>query len=218
MKPGQRHERAATRSTTGVLAAVIFFGLAMSVPATAIAKDAPASSMTGLTLSADQPIKIDADRLEVHEKDSTAVFTGNVTVVQDKTLMKSGKLVVYYVKGSGGSVATGSAAIDHVEATDKVYVKSDQQVATGDRATFDMKSQLLVMEGSKVVLTDGDNVAVGCKLTVYMQTGEAKLDGCAGGDTGRVSIVVTPRNLPQAAGGQKTKGDKTSAPEGGSKQ
>lgn len=109
--------------------------------------------------------------------------------------MKSGKMTVYYAKDAkGGSAATGSAAIDRLEVDDKVYVKSDKQVATGDRGTFDMKTEVLVMSGKEVVLSEGDNVLVGCKLTVQMKTGLAQVDGCTkgAGGNGRVMMSITP--------------------------
>lgn len=151
--------------------------------------------LTGLKLSNDQPIQIESDQLDVRESESIAEFTGNVSVVQGPTLLKAGKLVVYYVKG-GGSAATGSAAIDRLVVTGKVYVKSDTQIATGDAATFSMKNQVLVMTGQKVVLSEADNVAVGCKLTVQMKSGVAKLESCKG-NGGRVSIVLNPKNAPK---------------------
>jgi lipopolysaccharide export system protein LptA len=56
---------------------------------------------------------------------------------------------------------------------------------------------VLVLTGNKVVLTQGDNVAVGCKLTAQLKTGEAQLESCKSGQTGRVSIVVSPKNEPK---------------------
>ncbi len=161
-----------------------------AIPGLAFAQ-AASDRLTGMKLSNDLPIQIESDRLDVREADSVAEFTGNVSVVQDKTLMKAGKLIVYYVKG-GGSAATGSAAIDHLEVSGKVYVKSETQVATGDSGTFDMDSQVLVLSGNKVVLSEGNNVAVGCKLTVFMKNGQAKLESCKSG--GRVSIVIDPNS------------------------
>ena len=34
-----------------------------------------------------------------------AIFSGNVTVVQGPTLLKAGKMTVYYAKDAGGSAA-----------------------------------------------------------------------------------------------------------------
>jgi lipopolysaccharide export system protein LptA len=151
------------------------------------------SRLSGLKLSGDQPIQIESDKLEVRESENLAIFTGNVSVTQGPTVMKSGKMTVYYAK-DGGSAATGSANIDRLEVDDKVYVKSDKQVATGDRGTFDMKTEVLVMSGKEVVLSEGDNVLVGCKLTVQMKTGLAQVDGCNKGaqGNGRVMMSITP--------------------------
>jgi lipopolysaccharide export system protein LptA len=169
-------------------------GLALllaAVPGLALAQ-AASERLTGMQLSNDLPIQIESNRLDVREADSVAEFTGNVSVVQGKTLLKAGKLIVYYVK-DGGSAATGSAAIDHLEVSGKVYVKTETQVATGDDGSFDMKSQILVLTGNKVVLSEGKNVAFGCKLTVYMKNGQAKLESCQAGG-GRVSIVLDPKS------------------------
>jgi lipopolysaccharide export system protein LptA len=62
-----------------------------------------------------------------------------------------------------------------------------------------MKKEVLVLTGKKVVLTDGPNVLVGCKLTVQMKTGEAKVDGCKKGESGsgRVMMSITPGSATQ---------------------
>jgi lipopolysaccharide export system protein LptA len=145
----------------------------------------------GLKLSGDGPVQIESDKLEVREKDNIAIFTGNVAVVQDKSLLRAGKLTVYYAD-DGGSATTGTAKIERLEASEKVYMKSENQVGTGDAATFNMKTQILVLTGKQVVLTEGENIATGCKLTVQMGAGKAQLDGC-----GRVSMVVSPKSAPK---------------------
>jgi lipopolysaccharide export system protein LptA len=152
-----------------------------------------AGRLTGLKLDGDKPIQIESDHLEVRENDGIAIFTGNVSVVQGPTLLRSGKMTVHY-NTEGGSATTGSADIDRLEVEGKVYVKSETQVATGDSGSFDMRSEVLVLSGREVVLTEGDNVVVGCKLTVQMSTGLATLDGCAGqqGSSGRVKMLLKP--------------------------
>jgi lipopolysaccharide export system protein LptA len=182
------------QSETSMKNSVFGVGLMLTLAAAPGFAYAQAASerITGMQLSNDLPIQIESDRLDVRENDGVAEFTGNVSVVQDKTLLKAGKLIVYYVK-DGGSAATGSAAIDHLEVSGKVYVKSETQVATGDAGTFDMKSQVLVLTGDKVVLSEGKNIAVGCKLTVHMKNGQAKLESCKDGG-GRVSIVLDPKS------------------------
>ena len=167
------------------------------VPASAqqnTTQDAGNKSLSGMKLSSDKPIQIESDKLEVQDKDNTAVFTGNVNVVQGTTVMKAGRMVVHYIKGSQGTVTGGSGNIKSIEVDGKVYVKSDDQIATGDHGTFDMQSQVLVLEGNEVVLTQGDNVIMGCKLTANLKTGLSNLDGCGGaGNKGRVKVLLTPQ-------------------------
>ena len=151
------------------------------------------SRMTGLQLSGDKPIQIESDRLEVLDGESKAVFDGNVNVSQGPTLLKAGKMIVFYATQGEGSAATGSSNIERLEVEDKVYIKSNTQVATGDTGTFDMASEVLTLSGKEVVLSEGENVLVGCKLTVDMKSGRAQVEGCGtGGGSGRVMMSIQP--------------------------
>ena len=173
-------------------------GLALAASA-AVAQER-SSSFTGLQLQGDKPIQIESDKLEVRDGESMAIFTGNVSVVQGDTLLKSGKMTVHYKKKEGADAAAatmpGGGNIERMEVDGKVYVKSKTQVATGDRGTFDMATEIMTLTGEEVVLTEGPNVIVGCKLTVEMKTGAAKLDGCGSG-SGRVKMLLTPQKQGQ---------------------
>jgi lipopolysaccharide export system protein LptA len=185
------------------LAAAALGLLALTAAPGVLSAQESTATRLGLEMSGDEPIQIESDKLEVRESENIAIFSGNVSVTQGPTLLKSGKMTVYYAK-DGGSAATGSANIDRLEVEDKVYVKSDKQVATGDRGTFDMKTEVLVLSGKEVVLSEGPNVLVGCKLTVQMKTGEAQVDGCKTGESGkgRVMMSITPGS--QQPGSQTT--------------
>lgn len=170
--------------------------------APALAQDGSSARMPGLKLSSDQPIQIESDKLEVRDTDGMAIFTGNVHVVQGDTLMKSGRMTVYYSKEGGATPAVAgtpdASSIERIEVDNKVYVKTESQVATSDAATFDMITEVLVMTGKEVVLSDGGNVIVGCKLTVQMATGQAHLDGCqSGSKPGRVKMLLQPKSQTQ---------------------
>jgi len=180
--------------------------LALAMPATAQEASSETSSlpMAGLQLSGDEPIQIESNRLEVRDKENLAIFTGDVTVVQGESLLKAGRMVVYYM-GNDGSAAAGTTSIDHLEFSEKVYLQSKDQIATGDAGTFDMKTSLFTLTGKEVVLTQGGNVLVGCKLTANTKAGTAKLDGCPQtanaakeGEKGtRVKMMLKP-NQPAA--------------------
>ncbi|NEJ69252.1 LPS ABC transporter substrate-binding protein LptA [Rhizobium phaseoli] len=175
------------------------------------------ASMSGMKLSNDQPIQIESDKLEIHDQEHTALFTGKVKVVQGTTTMQSGKMTVYYKDKAAkpaadgaqpaaqpatkpqqsASLASGNADIDKILVTDKVLLTSGTQTATADDGAFDMASQTFILtadQGNKVILSDGPNVFTGCKLTVHMQTGQAELESCGG----RVQIQLDPKSQPNA--------------------
>src|SRR5438477_2237858 len=125
----QRAESRMRRSNSARLAAAASFLLLLGA-APALAQSSGTSQMSGLKLSGDQPIQIESDKLEVRQADSAAIFSGNVTVNQGPTLLKAGKMTVYYVKdanapkgaAAGASAMTGAANIDHLEVENKVYI------------------------------------------------------------------------------------------------
>ncbi|MVA96890.1 LPS ABC transporter substrate-binding protein LptA [Nitratireductor sp. CAU 1489] len=182
--------------------AIVLSGLGLSALLAGAAQAQSEPRVTGLQLSGDEPIQIESDRLEVRDAEGIAIFTGNVNVVQGPTLLKSGKMTVYYATdGTAEPSAAGPDAsrIERLEVDENVYVKTETQVATADKASFDMKTEVLVMTGKEVVLSDDGNVLVGCKLTVQMATGHALLDGCgqSEGAKGRVKMLLQPKSQSQ---------------------
>ncbi|EUC00481.1 OstA family protein [Rhizobium sp. CF080] len=181
------HRRLLTRNTAVLIAA----GFVSCLAATAQAQTTT-SQMEGLKLSGDQPIQIQSDQLEIKEQEKKAYFTGNVQVVQGTTTMKAGKMTVLYT-GEGSSVTSGNANIDKIFLDDTVFLTSGTQQATAEKGEFDMAAQTFVLSGKQVVLSEGPNVFKGCKLTVLMETGQAKLDACGG----RVEILLDPKSRPK---------------------
>ncbi|TWF53070.1 LptA/OstA family protein [Neorhizobium alkalisoli] len=190
-----------TRRLHTFSAAVIAAGI-LSCGAIAAHAQTTSSSMPGMKLSNDQPIQIQSDQLEIKDQEKKAFFTGNVQVVQGTTTMKAGKMTVLYKQKAAAagdaaaapaSISSGNADIDKIFLDDTVFLTSGTQQATADNGQFDMASQTFVLTGKQVVLSDGPNVFKGCKLTVQMQTGQAKLDACGG----RVEIMLDPKSRPK---------------------
>jgi lipopolysaccharide export system protein LptA len=175
----------AAKHKTAAVVALVTLGLCASFLGTALAQSTGLASMK---LDGNQPISIESDRLEVLEAESKAIFTGAVNVAQGATTLQAGNLIVFYAKKGTGSAATGSAAIERLEMSGKVIIKSEKQTATGDAGTFNMKSNIFVLTGKQVVLSEGGNVATGKKLTVNMATGKANLEG------GRIIILIDPQS------------------------
>lgn len=161
--------------------------IALAVAGAAVAQDR--TSMSGLSLSNDKPIQIESDKLEIQEQEKQAKFDGNVQVVQGAMTLNATHMTVFY-KGDSKSVTAGGGDIDRIEVTGAVSLKSGTQSARGDEGAFDMLSEVLTLKGKQVVLADGKNVFTGCKLTVQMKTGQARLESCGT----RVRILIDPQS------------------------
>ena len=186
------------RLMTALLAAALLApaGAAFAQPA---ATTTESSAFAGLGENRNAPIQIEADQLEVREKDKTAVFSGNVSVRQEDATLRTQRLVVHYIgEGSGlGGAAAGGAPqqnISRLEATGRVLVTSKDQTATGESADFDVQGRKLVVNGN-VTLTQGKNVLRGGRLVVDLATGQARMES----SSQRVQMLLVPNAQPGAA-------------------
>lgn len=149
-----------------------------------------------------EPIKIDADRLDVFDKEGRAVFAGNVVAVQGDSTMKCSLLTVFYEAGRGASAAGqagretaqanplgGDSAIRKINCKGPVTIVSKTQVATGDNAEFDRTRNKVLLIGN-AALNDGPNVMRGERVAYDLNTGIANLEG--GGQGGRVRALIVP--------------------------
>ncbi len=154
-----------------------------------------AQSSSGLGLTADKPVQINGDTFEILEDQALAIFTGSVVVVQDDTVLRTSKLTIHYEQNgenSGASISSGGADIERLVATGGVNIQSGLQTATGDVGTYDMKSEIMVLSGERVTLSEDGTVATGCKLTVTTADNRAKLEGCS--SSSRPTVLIQPRN------------------------
>jgi lipopolysaccharide export system protein LptA len=151
------------------------------------------------------PIKIDADRLDVFDKESRAVFAGNVVAVQGKTTIRCSKMTIHYTnRGQGiagqaqarptpaAAAPSGDGGIKRLECDGPVTVTSEDQVASGDKAVFDREKDIVILTG-KVALAKGQNVTRGDRLLYNTKTGIANIDG------GRVQGFFVPGSDDAAA-------------------
>lgn len=200
----------------------------LGAPQDAFAQAAPAkargasSALGGLGGDSKEPIKIDADKLDVLDKENKAVFSGNVVAVQGETTVRCTVMTVLY-EGRGGpggtagrpatpapaaaAPAAGAAggqgndsSIKRILCKGPVTVVSKTQAATSDNAEFDRARNLVIMTGN-VALNDGPNVTRGQKLTYDTVTGVANVEG------GRVQGLF----VPNAADANKTDAGKPGA-------
>lgn len=205
MFPFARATRFGGRLSTAALLIAAGFALlgsshaALAQPAQGKARGANTSSaLGGLGGDSKEPIKIDADKLDVLDKENKAVFTGNVVAVQGETTVRCSEMTVLY-EGRGGAqggaataraTAPAPAAQGQGQANDSsikrilckgpVTVVSKTQAATSDNAEFDRANNVVIMTGN-VALNDGPNITRGEKLTYNTLTGVANVETHKGG-------------------------------------
>lgn len=175
---------------------------------------APGSPFGGMGGDSKEPIKIDADKLDVLDKDNKAVFSGNVVAVQGETTVRCSMMTVFYEgRGQGGTpkpaqpAAQGQGndgAIKRIECSGPVTVVSKTQAATSDNAVFDRANNKVIMTGN-VALNDGPNITRGDQLVYDTQTGVANVTS-----KGRVQGFFVP-NSGEAGKDSKAGGAKPAA-------
>lgn len=152
-----------------------------------------------------QPIKIDADRLDVFDREGRAVFEGNVVAVQGESTMRCSLLTVFYEPGRGTAgvgaarenpLAGGDSAIKKITCRGPVTIASKTQVATGDNAEFDRARNKVLLVG-RAALSDGPNVTRGERVAYDLNTGIANVEG------GRVRALIVPNGQGASQIGQK---------------
>jgi len=168
---------------TALALAVLFAGALLAGVAGA---QGLGEAFKGFSADSDNPIQIEADRLEVRDKDKVAVYAGNVRVRQGETVLMTTQLRVFYT-GDAAGTAPGSS-VSRIEARNRVIVQSGSQTATGDAAVLEMAADRITLTGN-VVLTEGDNIVRGEKLVVDLKSRSARMEG------DRVQTILTPSRV-----------------------
>ncbi len=163
------------------------------------AAQAPDTQVPGFHHNTRQPIKIDADKLEVRQNREIAIFTGNVVAVQGEMKLRADTLKVHYHgnqagRGAGAAAATadprpkpGAAgpgamgAISEIDAFGHVFLLAPGETAQGSAGVYDVEKHVIVLTGTPVVLTRGKNVLTGQRVRMNLDTGMSELTPVAGG-------------------------------------
>jgi lipopolysaccharide export system protein LptA len=177
-------------------------------PAPTTTENQPTNAFQGFTRNRKDPVNIEANSLEVRDKEKIAFFKGNVVVVQGDTTMRCRELEVHYEGNALGAdprqkvpatknqqkSSESAQRIKRLIAIGGVIVIAKDQKAVGDKGTFDMATNIVVLDGN-VVVTQGQNVMNGDKLTVNLTSGTSKLDGVKQQGTPRVKGVFVPSSM-----------------------
>ncbi len=154
---------------------------------------AAAHAQFGGTAS-DAPVVIEADTLDVHNEQGMAIYEGRVDAIQDDTQLRSDRLELYFDRSEGAAAATpqtGLGDMTHAIAIGSVYYVTPQQIATGDRAYYDVATDTVTMTGN-VLVKQGCDVLSGDEMVMNMTTRDAQVRAApsAPDKPGRVRTVL----------------------------
>ena len=155
--------------------------------ATAPAANAPASSPR--KSDSQQPLTVDADKMERFGKQGLVVFSGNVVARQNNSVQYADRVEVYLdEKGDRvqRTVSTGNVRV----------VTRDCRTATAQRAEYFDLEQRVTLIGNARAWQD-DNVVSGETITIYLSQDRSLVES---GTQERVKAVFFPR------GGEKPEG------------
>lgn len=160
---------------TLLLSALVLLAPAALAPAAA---QQGTGAFSGLGSGSQEPIRIDADRLDVFEREGRAVYAGNVVAVQGDTTMRCSTLSIYFTRGDAAGGAEGGDQIERIECDGPVTILSQDQVATGNRAVYERRQARVVLTGD-VALSQGQNVTRGERLVYDIDAGVANIEAGA---------------------------------------
>jgi lipopolysaccharide export system protein LptA len=128
--------------------------------------------------SSDAPISFGADSGEY--VGNTVTLRGRAELIQGQNRLRADSV--------SGLSQTGESRI---QATGNVYFVTPEQTIRGDRAVYTTADDMIVVTGD-VILTQGQNVLTGSRLTYNVRTQTARIE--AGGQGGRIRGVFYPQN------------------------
>ena len=92
---------------------------------------APAMPQALKNHNSNAPVDFEADRIEVQDKSSRAMLSGNVNVRQGELSLTAARMTVAYT----GAITNGNPSISRLDASGGVFVRSPTETAQGDFAT-----------------------------------------------------------------------------------
>lgn len=146
----------------------IFLAAALAAGAAPALAQGTNVSFGGLTADTHLPVEVTAESLTVSQADGTAVFVGNVLVIQGEMRMQADEIRVEY--------DTDGKAIRRLHASGGVLLVNATDAAEAQTATYTIASGVVEMTGD-VLMTQGPAAIKGQKLTIDLKTGTGRMEG-----------------------------------------
>ena len=150
---------------------VLAVSLAIATATPLVAQDAEGGTSIAFgnrTQNTDAPIDVTSAQLAVDENANTALFTGDVVVVQDTMTMYAPWVKVFYLEDQSG--------ISHMHAKDGVTLIQGDEAAEGETADYDLQKDVIIMSGD-VLVTQKLSAIAADKMTLKLEDGTALMTG-----------------------------------------
>jgi lipopolysaccharide export system protein LptA len=120
----------------------------------------------------DAPLDVDAKAIDVLDANGKAIWTGDVRVTQGTMKLNADTITVFYSRSKKG----GNPTIERLDAQNNVKLVTPSETATGRYGIYDVAQKTITLVGG-VVLTKGENILHGQRLSIDLDSGRSKLDG-----------------------------------------
>ena len=170
------------------LLAITLAALAVPLLPSAAAYAQGQVELGGMEHDTSDPVEVVSDTLEVNEEAGTAVFSGDVLVVQGEMRLSAATVRVEYTQqpdAAEGEEQEGNE-IERLHASGGVVLTSGEDSAEAQEAVYTLATGEVVMTGD-VLMTQGGNLLSGQTLRLNMETGNGIMEG-------RVRTTFSPGN------------------------
>ncbi|MEK7773252.1 MAG: lipopolysaccharide transport periplasmic protein LptA [Deltaproteobacteria bacterium] len=139
-----------------------------------------------------KPVTVTSDAMEADRNRKLVVFKGNVTAVEDFTVC-SDVLYVHYDENN---------AVRDIEAGGNVVIFQGDKTSRSEKAVYDRNNRTVVLTGGHPQVEQCADTVKGEKITVYLDSDKAVVEGGGGG---RVKAVIMPGKKCEDSGGAQEK-------------
>ena len=137
-------------------------GLSFIVQLSAASDQKAGHGADDLPMISSAPTEISSDTMDFDVEKRTAVFLGNVLVVDDKLRLNSDKMIVQFDENN---------KLKNIEALGNVVIDSDGNIAESGKAVYDLLDGTVVLSIDPILM-QGDNRVVGAEKIIFSRKTE----------------------------------------------
>lgn len=136
-------------------------------------------------------IHVSADLLVSDRNAGFAEFTGSVVVTREGSILRCGKLKVFYAEKTEKKEGDNSGNIDKMIATENVKLTFEDKIAVGEKAVYTAADDSIVLTGGAPKVTSGNSYVAGEKIILFRTAGKVIVER---GKTKRVNAEFHPQD------------------------